>query len=55
MPASIRPDESGPPLRCFVLDVVIGQALYVCAIGVHYVYFPVAVTVALEGDPGPIR
>ncbi len=46
--------ESGSPLRPFILDVIIGQALYVCAVDVHYVDFPIAVAVAVEGDPGPI-
>jgi len=48
------PLPSGSPLRLSVLDVVVGQALYICAVGVHHVDFPVAVAVALEGDPGPI-
>ena len=45
---------SGPPLRPFVLDVIIGQALYVCTVDIHYIDFPVAVAVALEGDSGAI-
>ena len=45
----------GFPDRFGILDVIIGQPLLFCAIGIHHVNFPIVITISLKGNACSVR